>query len=320
MPPLVEFIAKHGYALAFLWLLVEQLGIPIPAVPLLLTAGAVAGDGVLNVYGLLVAAVCGSLASDYGWYEVGRRQGMRVLKKLCRVSLEPDSCVKSTQNIFIKYGAKSLLLAKFIPGFNTISTPLAGAAKVSRSRFIAFTTGGGIIYAGLWLLIGFLGHKQFTQVAMKAEETGRWFGICFTLLLFGWVAFKYYRRRKFFHELRVARISPRELWVQIQSGDNPVVLDLRSEYEYDSLPLKVPGAIRLVPEDLDEKHSHVPRDRWVILYCSCPSEATSARAALQLIKRGIKKVRPLAGGLDGWIASGLPVEGEHSIFVPGTEI
>ena len=320
MPALVEFIAKHGYALVFVWLLVEQIGIPVPAAPLLLTAGAVAGDGILNVYGLLAAALCGSLASDFGWYEVGRRQGMRVLKKLCRVSLEPDSCVKKTQNIFIKYGAKSLLVAKFIPGFNTISTPLAGAAKVSLPRFLLFTGGGAVLYVGVWLLIGFLGHKQFTLIAHRAESTGRWFGICFGLLIFGWIAYKYYHRRRFFRELRVARISPRELWVQIQSGDNPVVLDLRSEFEYDSLPLKVPGAIRLIPEDLDDKHPHVPRDRWIILYCSCPSEATSARAALQLIRRGIKKVRPLAGGLDGWIASGLPVEGEHSIFVPGTEM
>ena len=118
----VEFLIQHGYILLFAWVLIEQIGLPVPAVPLLIAAGALAGSGKINLASAMGSAIIAALLADVFWYHVGRYRGGRVLKLLCRISLEPDSCVRWTEDVFARHGAHSLLIAEFVPGLNTAQT------------------------------------------------------------------------------------------------------------------------------------------------------------------------------------------------------
>jgi membrane protein DedA with SNARE-associated domain len=264
----VEFLIKHGYALLFGWVLVEQMGLPIPAIPLLVAAGALAGSGKMNLTFAVVLAFIAVILADLFWYSLGRYHGGRILKLLCRISLEPDSCVRRTENLFVRYGARSLLVAKFVPGLNTAAPSLAGIFRMPVRRFILFDSLGGFFWVATFTGLGFIFSDQLEQIAAHALRWGGWLVVVLGASLTAYVLWKYIQRRRFLHRLRIARISPKELMDKLTAGENISILDLRQPIDVEAFPKMIPGALRIAMEEIEDRHGDIPRDRDVVLYCS----------------------------------------------------
>ncbi len=268
MNEVLAFTMRHGYAVLFVWVFAEQLGLPVPAIPILLAAGALSGSGKLNFAATLGIAVLASLLGDGIWYEIGRRRGGQVLNFLCRISLEPDSCVRRTEDIFVKHGVKSLVVAKFLPGFGTAAPPLAGALRMKAARFLLFDGLGALLWAGTFAGLGYVFSNQLETVAAHAVKLGSWL----LAILFGglaaYIGWKFFHRQMFLRKLRIARISPVELKGMMDAGQEVVVVDLRQSLDFEADPSTIPGAVLMSPEDLEDHHELIPRDRDVILYCT----------------------------------------------------
>lgn len=264
----IEFLIRHGYTVIFVFVLAEQLGFPLPAIPVLLAAGALAGTGKLSFLLVLSVAVAGSLLADSFWYELGRRRGIGVLQLLCRISLEPDSCVRRTEEVFVRHGARSLLVAKFIPGINTAAPPLAGIFRMKYRRFLAFDTAGAFLWAGGFLGLGWLFSDQLERVAGEAARLGGWLLVILIGGAAGYITWKYYQRQRFLRELRIARITAQELKQKIDAGEALVVVDLRHRIDFEAEPEAIPGSLHVPSEELEQRHGEIPRDRELILYCT----------------------------------------------------
>jgi membrane protein DedA with SNARE-associated domain/rhodanese-related sulfurtransferase len=308
MNEILELLVRHGAAILFAAVFVEQIGIPLPAAPWLLAAGALIGAGKLNWWIALSAATFGSLLGDLIWFHLGRHYGNRVLGLLCRVSLEPDSCARRTQNLFTRYGMRGLVLAKFIPGLGTLAPPLAGNSGVSTIRFIFFDGLSSVLYGGCFILVGVLFSQQLEQVINAFAGLGRSaFGVVAGLVAL-YIAYKYFQRQRLLRELRIARITVEELHQKQEAGENPMILDLRPHIELEQNPSIIQGALHMSMDEVEHRQHEIPRDRDVILYCSCPNEVSSARVALALRRNGISRVRPLLGGIDAWRERNYPTE------------
>jgi membrane protein DedA with SNARE-associated domain/rhodanese-related sulfurtransferase len=304
----LDFLVRHGIAVLFAAVFVEQMGVPLPAVPWLLAAGALAGTGQMNWLLALSAATVSSLLADLIWFYLGRYRGQRVLNLLCRIALEPDSCVRRTENLFTRYGMRGVVAAKFIPGLSTLVPPLAGNAGVSASRFIIFDGLGSLLYTGCFILAGVLFSHQLEQVIHALSGLGNGaLGVVIGLAAL-YLGYKFYQRQRLLRELRMARITAEELHQKQEAGEPLVILDLRSQLEVDQDPALILGAIHIAIDDVEHRHQEIPRDREIILYCSCPNEVSSARVALKLRRRGISRVRPLLGGIDAWRERKYPTE------------
>src|SRR2546427_713117 len=168
----LQFLYRHGYSVVFVWVFAEQLGLPVPSVPLLLAAGALSGSGRMNLLAALVLAISAALLSDSIWFQLGRRKGVKILQFLCRISLEPDSCVRRTEGVFEKHGAKSLLIAKFVPGLNTAAPPLAGVFQMSRTRFLLFDALGAALWVGAFLGLGYVFANEIERVVVRSFAPG----------------------------------------------------------------------------------------------------------------------------------------------------
>lgn len=302
----LEFLVRHGYSVLFVAVLAEQVGAPIPAMPFLLGMGALAGLGKFSFTVAALLALLATMMADWVWYEMGRRRGAAVLRFLCKISLEPDSCINSTTNTFDRLGSRALLVAKFLPGVGTMAPPMAGITKMPLWRFFLADGAGALAWILAFLSLGLVFRTQLEFVAELAVRFGKMFGLVVVLVLAGYFAFKTCQRRKYFAELRAARITPEELFERMRAGEELVIVDLR--LRVDGTDKQIAGALRIEINELERRHNEIPRDRDIILYCNCPSEATAARAALLLNKRGIYRVRPLAGGYDRWLELGYPIE------------
>jgi len=306
---LVLILGEYGLVIVFVNVLVEQIGLPVPAYPTLVVAGAIAADGRLPPWPLFSLAVLACLIADCGWYSIGQTYGIRVLKLLCRISLEPDSCVNQTQTRFERWGVNSLLIAKFIPGLAIIAPPLAGAMRIGWPRFVALSTAGATLWVGTAMAAGVLFKAQIALLLVHLGEIGSAAAAILGAALAVYIGAKWWERLRFYKSLRMARIDVSELYDLMQAGAAPIVVDVRSPTARALEPHWIPGALH-VPLDEVAKHiGDLPRDRDIILYCACPSEASAARVARILMNHGFKKVRPLHGGLDAWRAAGYAVVG-----------
>jgi len=305
---LALLVGQYGLLIVGVNVLLDQIGLPVPAVPTLVVAGAVAANGNLALVPLFLLSVGACLAPDCGWYLVGQIYGIRVLKTLCRISLEPDSCVSQTQARFELWGVKSLVIAKFVPGLAIIAPPMAGAMRIGWVKFIALSAVGAALWSGSALAAGMLFSSQIDALLSHLDRIGVAAGLVIAGLLAAYIAFKWWERARFLAALRMARISVADLYELVQAGAAPIIVDVRSPTARTLEPRWIPGAIH-VPIDAVGRHVRdLPRDRDIILYCTCPNEASAARVAKILLSHGFKKVRPLLGGLDAWIAAGHSVE------------
>ena len=313
MSSVMHVFLHHAYLVLFGWVLIEQGGLPIPSIPLMLAAGTMSAAHKLHVAYALPLVMLACLISDSAWYFLGRRYGSKVLNLLCRFSLEAATCVTKTQGTVVKRGAFTLLFAKFVPGLSTMAAPIVGQAEVSYTTFVAYDMAGTLIWAATWLFAGrFFGDiaKRSNEFFSKLEH----FAAALVLLaVVGVVIFRYVRKRQFFSELRGLRLEPAQLFAMMDDAqragkDLPFIVDLRHPLDVLTDPLVLPGALRIGPDDLKSRRETIPRDRDIVLYCTCPSEETSAKVAMELRKLGVRRVRPLRGGLQGWRDAGYPLE------------
>jgi membrane protein DedA with SNARE-associated domain len=264
----VGFLLKHGYSLLFGWVLAEQLGLPIPSAPILLAAGAISGSKQMYFSLSLLIAITAAVISDVIWYEIGKRKGSAVLQLLCRISLEPDSCVRRTESLYEKYGEKSLLWAKFVPGLNTAAPPVAGMFGMPIWKFLIFDLMGCILWAGSFLGLGWIFSDALEDVARYAERLGFWLLVLIGLALGGYIVKKYRERRDFIKTLARDRITADELKEMLDRGESMTIIDLRHSLDALPDPRTLPGALRMTPDELKARQAEIPRDRGVILYCT----------------------------------------------------
>lgn len=301
---LIDLIEQYGLIAVFLNVLGEQGGAPVPAYPLMLIAGALLDKGNYQLDQLIYAVVAASVIADLFWYEAGRRYGDRVLKLLCRISLSPDSCVRQTESIYSRWGPASLLVAKFIPGFASIATALAGVVGTPRTRFLFFDAVGAALWGGSAIGLGYVFRDAVQDVLAVLERLGQ-IGIALAVLAFVlFIAVKWWQRARLFKQLRMARIGVAELAKLIDAGIAPIVLDVRSA-ESRLRTGFIPNSRPVQLENLDAGLADLARDAEIVVYCTCPNEVSAARVAKLLMQRGFVRVRPLEGGLDAWIAEGL---------------
>jgi len=302
-----HILLLYGYLLLFAWILVEQFGIPLPATPVLLAAGALSAEHEINFAFALLASLAAALMADSSWFFIGRRYGHHVLRILCKLSLEPTVCVRRTQDSFGRRRAVTLMIAKFVPGLATMAAPIAGQNGMAYSEFLFYDAIGATLWIGTLLTAGLFFGDLLRRDPSLLNWAARFSG---ALLLLGILAFfvgRVMRRRMVIKQLVASRLEPEELKRQLDAGEPVYIVDLRHPLELLPDPFTLPGAFHFSPESLAARHQEIPRDRDIVLYCSCPSEATAAKTAMTLHKLGIERVRPLRGGYDEWKRLGFPL-------------
>jgi membrane protein DedA with SNARE-associated domain/rhodanese-related sulfurtransferase len=316
-----DTLLLYGYLLIFAWVLVEQLGIPLPATPVLLAAGALSAQKHLRFSQALVVAVAAVLIADSIWFFIGRRHGHRVLRLLCRLSLEPTTCVRRTQDSFGRRRGLLLIFAKFVPGLGLLTPPVAGENGMAWWAFLLFDGFGATLWVGTLLAAGRFFGDLLRRNPNLLHWAGRFSGLLVLLGVAGLLAARVIHRREVLKKLAASRLEPEELKRQLDAGENVYIIDLRHPLELLPDPFVLPGAVHFSPDALTARHEEIPRDRDVVLYCTCPSEATSAKTAMALHKLGIERVRPLRGGFDEWKRRGYPLDAIPPVIplVPAVE-
>ena len=303
-----HILLTYGYLLLFSWVLVEQFGIHLPATPVLLAAGALSAEGQMSFLVALLLGVVGALTADSTWFLVGRRYGHHVLRLLCKLSMEPTICVRRTQDSFGRRREMTLMIAKFVPGLATLAPPVAGQNGMGFGRFLLFDGIGATAWVFILLAAGRLFGDALKRDPSLLNWVGRFSGLLLVLGILGFFIARIMRRRRFLRELVKARLEPEDLKKQLDAGELVYIVDLRHPLELLPDPFTLPGALHFSPDSLAARHLEIPRDRDVVLFCTCPSEATAAKTAMTLIKLGIERVRPLRGGYDEWKRLGFPVD------------
>ncbi len=306
-------LVHHAYAVLFLWVLIEQGGLPVPSAPLMLAAGTMSAAHRLHVAYALPMVMLACLISDSAWYFLGQRYGSKILNILCKFSMEAATCVSKTQGTVTKRGAVTLLFAKWVPGLSTMAAPIAGQAEIPYSKFVFYDMAGTLMWASAWLFAG----RFFGDLAKRSSEffgTLEHFAVLLVVLMVvAWQVYRLVKRQQFVSELRGLRLEPAQLLAMMDDArkageEQPFIVDLRHPLDVLTDPLVLPGALRIGPEDLKLRKAMIPLDRDIVLYCTCPSEETSAKVALELRRMGVRRVRPLRGGLQGWKDAGYPLD------------
>ena len=306
MDTLIRVITEYGLMFVFLNILIEQLGAPVPGYPMLMITGALAARGEFNIFALLGTAVVACLIADTVWFMIGRWMGRKVLRTLCKISLSPDGCVRQTESIFTRFGPPSLVLAKFVPGFASVATALAGAMRIRRGPFLLFDAIGAALWAGVGLGLGWIFSSAIDDVVNTFAQLGKWGLIILTLAISAFIAAKWWQRYRFNQQLRMARVTVESLAELLDAGERPLIVDVRSPVAREEG--RIPGAISILEDGLSPELQLHPRDALVVVYCACPNDASAVLAARKLLEHGFRNVRPLAGGIDAWTASGRTVE------------
>ena len=303
-----HILLTYGYLLLFAWVLAEQLGLPLPATPVLIAAGALSAQHDLTLVFAFLAGLAGCMIADSAWFFVGRRYGHHVLRLLCKMSLEPTICVRKTQNAFGRRRGVTLIIAKFVPGLAALTSPVAGQNGMSFPAFLLYDGIGSTLWLGALLGAGMLFGDALRRDPNLLDWAGRFSGALLVLGVVGFLVGRILRRRSAMRRLVAARLEPEELKRQLDAGEQVYIVDLRHPLELLPDPFTLPGARLFSPDALAARHGEIPRDRDIVLFCTCPSEATAAKTAMTLHKLGIERVRPLRGGYDEWKRLGFPLD------------
>jgi membrane protein DedA with SNARE-associated domain/rhodanese-related sulfurtransferase len=304
---LIALLQQYGLGFVFLNVLALQAGLPLPAYPTLIVAGTLAAMGGSPAWQVIGVGIGAALVADTGWYGAGRRFGMRILGTLCRMSLSPDGCVRQTESIFQRFGPASMLFAKFVPGFASVATALAGALRLNYLKFLLFDAGGASLWVSVAVALGYVFSDAIGSVMEKLASLGR-YGVMVVIAGFAaWIALKWWRRHLFVRQLRMDRVSVDELRDLMEQNKVQALVDVRSAITQAATG-RIPGARAVDMQNIAAGFEGVPVDGEVIVYCACPNEATAVKVAQRLHKLGFKRIRPLLGGIDAWIEAGLEVE------------
>ena len=311
MSSLVSLVVAHGTLLVFAATLAARIGAPVPAAPFLVVAGGLAAGGQISWVAALVAAIAANLIGDGLWFWAGRKHGYRVLRLLCRISISPDSCVRQSEAFILRWGGSSLIAAKFVPGVSVVAPPMAGALGMSLAAFVGFETFAAAIWAAIFLGLVWVFADQIQRVMDLLSALGVAAAIVLAVVVAAYLALRYWRRRMFQGGASIPRIAVDELRALIEEGRAPVIVDVRSEALRGIDERRIPGAIGIELHEIERLADVHPPDVEMVLYCNCPNEASAASAAARLAARGFTRVRPLAGGLEAWVASGHGTESAH---------
>lgn len=301
MPDLIALLHLYGVLIVFAIVLVEQGGLPIPAFPVLIVAGAMSVTGAISWPAALAMAVLACLIADFFWFRAGRFYGTRVLRLLCKISLSPDSCVSQTEDKFARYGAKSMIVSKFIPGFNVIASPMSGALGVGTGRFIAFSMTGSILWSGAGIAIGAYFHQSVDLVLTTISSMGATAVLVLGSILALFLLVKFIERKRLRRAMEIERISMADFARLISEGDAPIIIDARS-VTAQQIEQAIPGALMFNACERDGLLAALDKERHVVVYCNCPDDVSAAQVAKQFVSNGFQKARPLHGGLDAWKA------------------
>ncbi|HET9597963.1 MAG TPA: VTT domain-containing protein, partial [Anaeromyxobacteraceae bacterium] len=264
----IASITRHGPLLLFAWVSAEQLGFPLPAAPILIAAGVLSATGQMSLVQALALGVAGCLVGDVAWYAIGKRRGTAVLRFVCKLALEPETCVRRSSSLISRYGGRSLLVAKFIPGVSAVAVPLAANSGMSVPSFLVYDLLGAALYVGSYVALGRLVGDRLDDLSSLMQSTSNAaFGVALVAAL-AIVAWRLRQRRAFRAGLRTARIAPGELRSLIDRGENPFIVDLRHAVDVQPDPRVIPGAMRVDPAELAARHAEIPRDREIVLYCT----------------------------------------------------
>jgi len=301
MRDLIPLLVAHGAAIVFAITLAARVGAPVPAAPLLVVAGGVGMSGRVSLAVVLLVSIVANVIGDAVWYQAGRWRGHRVMKLLCRISLSPDTCVRQSESILSRWGGSSLIAAKFLPGVSVVAAPMAGALGMTWQRFLAFAIVAALIWSAVFLALGMVFSRQIDDVLSVMTQFGTVTALVIAIVLGALIGYRWAKRRMMLSDRYAPRISVHELRERMQRGDTPVVIDVRSQIpEYANEP-RVPGALAYTLAQLPHVVRDLPRDREIILYCSCPNEASAVRGARILGEHGLHRTRALRGGLDAWL-------------------
>ncbi len=308
MHQLVALLVDHGALIIFAMTLMARLGAPLPTSPLLVVAGSLVVAGQISMAAALSSSIAANLIGDGAWFLAGRHYGYRVMRQLCRISLSPDSCVRQGESLITRWGGSSLIAAKFVPGVSVVAAPMAGALGMSTARFLAFEIASAVVWTLACMALGVIFSNQIQQIFDLMASAGGMATAVLVLVLIALLAVRYWQRRRFLREQDIPRITVDELHALIEQGLAPLVIDVRSDASSEVDARRIPGAISVPLRDIDAHGATLAPDREIVLYCNCPNEVSAARAAAVLAARGLMRARPLAGGLDAWVASGRPTE------------
>lgn len=263
----MAFLLRNAYVLLFAASLCEQLGAPLPTSPLLLGAGALARAGEMALPLVLLLTVSASMLGHSVWFYAGRRRGAAVLRLLCRISIEPDSCVRRTEDVFAKHGARALVAAPWVPGLAVIAPPLAGMSGMSWRRFLALDALGALLWGSVFALLGYVFGKQLSIAFAVALELGSWVALAGGIALGLWLGWKIAQRHWLLRSLSIPRADPDALAARLASEAPPLIVDLRHELDLESRPTSLPGAVVVGVDELMQWADGIPRDREIILTC-----------------------------------------------------
>jgi membrane protein DedA with SNARE-associated domain/rhodanese-related sulfurtransferase len=302
----IEMLQRYDLLLIFFNLLLSEGGMPLPAMPTLVTAGALASTSGLSLPSIIITATLGSMTADLTWFLTARRYGRGMLRLLCKVSLSPDSCVRQTEGLFTRFGPWSLLVIKFFPGLTTITMSLNGITGTKLPLFLLLDFFGAGLFVSVPVLLGWLFHDAIAEILSGLARFGA-AGVTIILVALAlYLGIKWWQRRRFSRQLRMDRITVPELVELMESEAPPLLLDVRSKSDRERDGV-IPGALPGHPSEIDiSAHRHA-RDRDIVVYCACPNEASAALACLHLKQAGFNRIRPLLGGVDAWRASGRQV-------------
>ena len=300
MQETLNFLSQHGLAVVTAAVFAEQIGLPLPAMPFLIAAGALVGTGQMTLGLTVLAAVMAAMAGDQLWFELGRRRGRTVLNWLCRISLEPTSCVRRTEDFFARHGVRALIVAKFVPGLSTIAPPLAGIVGLSVLQYLLFNGVGTLLWVGTGIGLGIAFSDQLDEALSMSLQIGPAVGLTVVAAVIGYVIYKAVHRYQ--ADYRVPRITARQVMDKLAAGEEPLIIDLRSLGAREERSV-IPGALAIALKDLAGRQHELPRDRDVVLYCDCPHDASSVEGARRLRKLGFRRVWPLHGGVEAWHAA-----------------
>ena len=270
MNDLLSMMARHGYALTFALLLAEAMGFPFPAAIALVAAGAAVASHTLWGPGVLLAALLALMIGDTSLFWLGRYSGWALLGVLCRLSINPETCILHSAESFYKRGKVTLVIAKFIPGLNTMAAPLAGSMKMRFSQFLRLDLAGGLLYVLTYLLVGYVSRDFLTATLNSFHAAGRAMEVVVIAALVAYAIC----RAAHFHKYRKYNIVPRvqvqELALRLGSGDagHVQIVDVRSHGYYDSGAERIIGSIRIEPNNLEEEIKNLPKDKDLYLYCT----------------------------------------------------
>jgi membrane protein DedA with SNARE-associated domain/rhodanese-related sulfurtransferase len=304
--PSLRLIHEYGFALVFANVFATQIGVPVPAYPALLISGALAARGQFAIAALLATAVAACLLADTLWYLAGRRFGSRILRRLCQIAITPDGCVRQTESIFARWGAPALMVAKFIPGFASVATAMAGSTRVSSMSFLGFDAVGATLWSGVGLALGWLFEPVVVDVIDNLGQMGRWGALVVLIALGAFVATRLWSRHRFRAKLRMDRITVHALAKMLAEGASPVIVDVR--FGAGGEGGRIPGALVFHDDEWPKELRAPSDDAVVVVYCACPGEASAALVAKKLMQRGFKHVWPLMGGVDAWTDAGFRLE------------